>query len=56
MRLLCEGKSYREITDALEISRPTLRSHLSLIYKKLGVTTQLDAVTKIRECSILTDN
>jgi len=56
MRLLCEGKSYREISEALGIKIPTLRSHISLIYKKLDVTQATDAVVKIKALGILGDN
>ena len=56
MRLLCEGKSYREISEAMGIKIPTLRSHISLIYKKLDVTQATDAVVKIKAQGILGDN
>ena len=53
MRLLCEGKSYREISDEMNIKIPTLRSHIALIYKKLDVTQGTDAVVKINSLGIL---
>lgn len=56
MALLCEGKSYREMSEALGVGRPTLRSHLSLIYKKLDVTNESDAIKKIKALGILENN
>jgi len=53
MRLLCEGKSYREITEVLNMKLTTLRSHLKLIYGKLEVTNMVDAVTKINAMKLL---
>ena len=47
MNLLCKGKSYKEISEALGIKQPSLRNHLALIYKKLGVASMADAVSKI---------
>lgn len=55
MRLLCEGKSYREITEVIGIKLPTLRSHIALIYKKLDVTSELDAIKKIKASGLLDD-
>lgn len=52
MRLLCEGKSYKEMYEALDIKRTTLRSHLSLIYMKLDVTNELDAIKKIKALGV----
>ena len=53
MKLLCEGKSYREIAEIMGIKLPTLRSHIALIYKKLDVTSELDAIKKIRSAGLL---
>ena len=55
MKLLCDGKSYREITEVMGIKLPTLRSHIALIYKKLDVTSGLDAVKKIQMLGLLED-
>lgn len=53
IKLICEGKSYREITDELGITRPTLRSHIAAIYSKLGVTNQIDAIKKIKVLELM---
>jgi len=53
MNLLCVGKSYNEIAEDLGIKRTTLRSHIALIYKKLGVTNGIDAVKKINSLNLL---
>jgi len=53
MALLCEGKSYREITQAQGIALSTLRSHIALIYKKMDATNQKDATLKIRAMNLL---
>lgn len=55
MRLLCDGKSYRGIAEIMGIKLPTLRSHIALIYKKLDVTSETDAVIKIKTLGILGD-
>ncbi len=43
---LCEGKSYKNIADALFISQDTVRSHIKSIYKKLEVNSKSEAVVK----------
>ena len=53
MSLLCRGKSYKEMTNLLGITLPTLRSHISLIYKKLDVMDQKEAVLKIQTLNLL---
>ena len=45
-RLLCAGKDYREIADALHVSPHTVRFHLKNIYRKLGVKSRHEAVSK----------
>jgi LuxR family maltose regulon positive regulatory protein len=49
MKLLCEGKSFKDISKALGISLPTIKSHINLIYQKLDVVKKEDAVTRILE-------
>ena len=53
MNLLCVGKSYNEIAEEVGVKRTTLRSHIALIYKKLGVTNGIDAVKKIKALNLL---
>lgn len=42
--LLCQGKNYREIGDALFVSPNTVRFHLKNIYRKLGVKSRHEAM------------
>jgi putative nucleotidyltransferase with HDIG domain len=44
LRGLAEGKVYKEIAVALELSTSTVRSHLSSAYAKLGVADRAQAV------------
>jgi len=52
MRLICQGKTYNEMAEALNIKRSTLRTHLELIYRKLDVTNMADAVSKINKLEL----
>jgi len=47
MNLLCKGKTYNEISKTVGIKQSSLRNHITLIYKKLGVTNIADAIAKI---------
>ncbi|MEM7381607.1 MAG: helix-turn-helix transcriptional regulator, partial [Bacteroidota bacterium] len=38
--LLLEGKTYRQISDCLHISMPTVKTHASRIYRKCGVNNR----------------
>jgi DNA-binding NarL/FixJ family response regulator len=40
LRLLAEGRSNRDIAEALVISEHTVRRHLSNVYRKIGVSTR----------------
>jgi LuxR family maltose regulon positive regulatory protein len=53
MKLLCEGKSFREISKTLGIALPTLKSHINLIYQKLDVVRKEDAVMRILALHLL---
>lgn len=39
--LVCQGKSNKEIVDALFISLPTVKDHISNIYRKTGVANRV---------------
>jgi DNA-binding CsgD family transcriptional regulator len=41
-RLILEGKSYKSLCALLSISMPTVKSHISSIYKKTGTGNRLD--------------
>lgn len=44
--LLCRGKNYQEIADALFVSTNTVRFHLKNIYRKLGVKSRHEAISR----------
>lgn len=53
MRLLCQGHSYRQIAEELGIKFTTVRSHIELIYRKLDVSGEKEAVLKILEMGLI---
>ncbi|MEY5047476.1 MAG: hypothetical protein RLZZ175_835 [Bacteroidota bacterium] len=48
LKLLVEGKSYKTISDVLDISLSTVKFHIKNIYIKLQVTSKEDAITKAK--------
>ncbi len=46
LTLLCQGKSYKMIAEALFISEDTVRYHIKNVYKKLQVGSKSEAVAK----------
>ena len=46
LKLLCDGKTRKEIGAVLFIELSTVKFHLSRIYQKLGVSSQTEATTK----------
>jgi DNA-binding NarL/FixJ family response regulator len=46
LELLARGRLYKEISDKLGISLPTVRTHLRHIYDKLHVQTRTEAAAK----------
>ena len=44
---LAAGKDPKTIAQSLDISVHTVRSHLKTIYRKVGVRTQLELVTRV---------
>ncbi len=46
LTLLCQGKSYKMIAEALFISEDTVRYHIKNVYKKLQVSSKSEAVAK----------
>lgn len=52
LRLLAQGKSNEEIADELVVSRNTVKTHLSHVYGKLGVSTRTQAIVRARELDL----
>ncbi len=46
LRLLCEGKTNKELARALWISEQTVKTHLAHIYGKLGTSDRTETVAK----------
>jgi len=44
LRLLAEGRAYREIASRMQISINTVRDHVRSVYRKLGVNNRTQAV------------
>lgn len=53
LQYLEKGYSNARISEIMNIKLPTVKTHIYNIYKKLGVTTRIQAVQKIRELGIL---
>ena len=44
LKLLADGKTNKEIANALDISERTVKTHLAHLFEKLGVTTRTEAI------------
>lgn len=44
MKLMCLGKSYKEVAKELSIGTTTLHTHLHVIYQRLNVKNKVQAV------------
>jgi LuxR family maltose regulon positive regulatory protein len=55
LRLLPTRLSQREIGRRLFVSYNTVHSHIRSIYRKLGVSSRIDAVERARERGLLWD-
>jgi LuxR family transcriptional regulator, maltose regulon positive regulatory protein len=53
LQLLPGTLSLREIADKLYVSLNTVKTHVQAIYRKLGVSTRDDAVSRGRDIGIL---
>jgi DNA-binding CsgD family transcriptional regulator len=53
LALLAEGHTYGEIAEELFISIGTVRTHISQIYRKLGVHRRASAVSRAQELGLL---
>ncbi len=45
LECLATGARTRDIARQLEITEPTVKRHLTNLYRKLGVTNRVEAVT-----------
>ena len=52
-RMLGGSLSLREIGQQLHVSPNTVKTHTKAIYRKLGVSTRLDAIAKGHDAGIL---
>ncbi|MCL2088393.1 MAG: LuxR C-terminal-related transcriptional regulator [Oscillospiraceae bacterium] len=53
MFYLNKGLTHKEIGDQMGLKFSSIKSHLILIYKKLNVSNNVDAIVKIRELGLL---
>lgn len=53
MELLAQGNSAQQIADMTNLKLPTVKTHLSIAYEKLGVHNAMDAVLKAKELKII---
>ena len=53
--LLVTGMQNKEVARELDVSVPTVKTHIKNIFAKLGVKTRLAAVYKARELGLFTD-
>jgi LuxR family maltose regulon positive regulatory protein len=53
MPLLSTHLSYAEIGDELDLSKHTVKSQVSSVYRKLGVSSRSEAVVRSRELGLL---
>ena len=54
LRQLCRGLTNKEISRALELSEKTTKSHVTAIFKALGVVNRTQAATAARRAGIVT--
>ena len=50
---LARGRSYQAMATALFVSENTVKSHVTAVYRKLGVDRRIDAVRVAREHSLI---
>ena len=53
MALMCEGLSRNEIAGRMDLKPNSVKTHVELIYRKLDVSSNIDAVLKIKELGVL---
>ena len=55
MQLMCKGHSKKEIADKMGLKPSGVKTHTDLIYNKLGVGNNVDAIMKINELGVLNE-
>jgi DNA-binding NarL/FixJ family response regulator len=55
LRQLCLGLSNKEISRALDLSEKTIKSHITAIFKALGVVNRTQAAAAARSAKIIAD-
>ena len=55
LRQLCRGLTNKEISRALDLSEKTTKSHITAIFKALGVVNRTQAASAARRAGIVTD-
>lgn len=50
---VANGGSNREVAHALHLSEATVKSHLVIVFHKLGVKSRTEAVARARELGLL---
>jgi ATP/maltotriose-dependent transcriptional regulator MalT len=53
LRLLCQGKTNKEIGNDIFLSSAAVNKHLTRIYGKLGVETRYKAVIKANQIGLI---
>jgi WD40 repeat protein/serine/threonine protein kinase len=53
LRLIVEGSSNKEIAQTLYVELPTVKWHITKIYKKLGVRSRVQAIVRARELNLI---
>ncbi|MGD8792061.1 MAG: LuxR C-terminal-related transcriptional regulator, partial [Anaerolineae bacterium] len=53
LTLLTEGRTNREIAQALYVSVNTVKTHLKNVYGKLEVSNRRDAVARARDLGLM---
>ncbi|EFH82523.1 transcriptional regulator, LuxR family [Ktedonobacter racemifer DSM 44963] len=53
LRLLAAGQTYVEMAQTLIVSRNTIKTQVSSIYRKLGVSRRAEAIALAQRLSLL---